>query len=128
MENNKVKRKIKNDILLIAIVLAASLCIFSIFKFSGKKGSFVEVVSNGKVIAKYSLAKDISVTISETSGQENRLVIKKGFAAIDYANCPDKICQKHKKISKTSETIVCLPHKLVLKIVSAEENVDMAGA
>lgn len=128
MENNKVKSKIKNDILLIAIVLAVSLSIFSIFKFSGKKGEVAEVSVDGKVIASYSLSKDTTVTISEKSAQENRLVIENGFAKIDYANCPDKICQKHKKISKTNETIVCLPHKLVIKIVSAEKNVDMVDA
>ena len=126
-KNFKQNKKIRNDIFLVIIIFAISLAIFSIFKFSGKKGEVAEVSVDGKVIASYSLAKDTTVTISEKSGQENRLVIENGFAKIDYATCPDKICQKHKKISKTNETIVCLPHKLVVKIVSEKQGVDMVG-
>jgi hypothetical protein len=50
------------------------------------------------------------------------LVIKDGKAFIQNADCPDKICAEHKPISKTGETIVCLPHKLVIEITENEEN------
>jgi len=33
------------------------------------------------------------------------------------ADCPDKICVKHTNIKNAGETIICLPHKLVIEIV-----------
>jgi hypothetical protein len=36
------------------------------------------------------------------------------------SNCPDKICDGHSKVSYKGETIVCLPHKVVIEIVADE--------
>ena len=38
------------------------------------------------------------------------------------ADCPDRLCVKQKAICKNGETIVCLPHKVVVEIRSQEEN------
>ncbi|MFR4337598.1 MAG: NusG domain II-containing protein [Lachnospira pectinoschiza] len=35
------------------------------------------------------------------------------------ADCPDKLCVKTGMISKTGETIVCLPHRVVVEIIGA---------
>ena len=35
------------------------------------------------------------------------------------ADCPDKLCVKTGRISKTGETIVCLPHRVVVEIIGA---------
>jgi hypothetical protein len=40
------------------------------------------------------------------------------------ADCPDKLCEKTGKISKNGETIVCLPHRVVVEIQGGEGNVD----
>jgi len=32
------------------------------------------------------------------------------------ADCPDRLCVKQRAISKQGETIVCLPHRLIVKI------------
>ena len=53
-----------------------------------------------------------------TNYGKNILVIKNGSAYVSEADCPDKICTAHRAISKTGESIVCLPHKLVLTIES----------
>ena len=37
------------------------------------------------------------------------------------SSCPDLICVRHKAVSETGETIVCLPHKLVIEITGAPE-------
>jgi hypothetical protein len=38
------------------------------------------------------------------------------------ADCPDKLCVQEKAVSKNGETIVCLPHRVVVEITSEEEN------
>ena len=39
-------------------------------------------------------------------------------------NCPDKICVNHAAISKKGETIVCLPHKVVVEVVDENGTQD----
>ena len=38
------------------------------------------------------------------------------------ANCPDKVCIHTGFINKPGQSIVCLPHKINIKIVSDKED------
>ena len=49
-------------------------------------------------------------------------MIRDGYASVEYADCPDGICAAHKPISRSGESIVCLPHKVVITVRSAENN------
>ncbi|MBQ1231614.1 MAG: NusG domain II-containing protein [Clostridia bacterium] len=110
----------KNDILLATgILLLAAIC-FLIFSFSMKEGKYALVTVDGEQVYKHSLNEDDETVIlgaNSSSGEQNVLVIKDGKAFVKSANCPDKICVSHRKISKTGETIVCLPHKVVVSVV-----------
>lgn len=109
------KRKLRNDIFLVAGILLAALLIFIIFKANLKKGNYVKVIVDKEVKYCYNFNKDAEVVIKDGENV-NVLVIENGNAYIKEANCPDKICVGHRKISKTGETIICLPHKLVVEI------------
>ena len=77
---------------------------------------------DGQEVGRWSLADSVNEVIETESGK-NRLVIEGGKASIEEADCPDGICVKQGKISHTGQTIVCLPHKLVIEITGkAEEN------
>lgn len=118
------KRKLRNDILLVAVIFAVALIGFLVFKSTMKTGEYVTVSIDGVEKYRYSLSQNIETDII-TGEDTNRLVVKDGKAYITEANCPDKICVGHRGISKTGETIVCLPHKLVVAVVSAEDEADI---
>ena len=52
----------------------------------------------------------------ETKYGTNVVSVKDKAVFVSNADCPDKICVKHREISRVGETIVCLPHKLVVEI------------
>ena len=56
----------------------------------------------------------------EIPGKEGKciLVIRKGEAYVESAECPNQICVHHSPISHKGETIVCLPNRIVVEIVS----------
>ncbi len=119
------KNKKRNDIILAALILiiaAAGIFFMNIFKTDG---AFAVVKVDGVETARYSLSEntEIVITTGENNEFKNTLVIEDNKAFIKNANCPDKICEEHKAISFKGETIVCLPHKVVIEIV-ADENVD----
>ena len=116
-----INKKLRNDIFLGAALLLLALIGFVVFKLNLKDGACVNVLVNGKVRESYSLSQEIKTVIITEKGN-NTLVIKNGKAYIEEADCPDKICANHRKISKTGETIVCLPHKLVVEITEDEKN------
>ena len=109
------KRKMKNDILLAVIILAVAFVAFFAFFVSLSDGTTVNVVIDGETVASYSLSEDREETF-KTEWGENILVIKNGEAVMKYADCPDGICVAHRAISRSGETVVCLPHRLVIEI------------
>lgn len=110
----------RNDILLFIGVLILGGVIFFAVNTMKHDGGQVDVSIDGKILASYPLDSDDQIDI-EYNGY-NKLVIKDGKAFIAEADCPDKLCTKQRKISKTGETIICLPHKTVISISGAEKS------
>lgn len=61
------------------------------------------------------------IQVEEGNGQYNRIEIKQGVVRVVEANCPDKICVKWSAIRNNGETIVCLPHRMVIKILGGKQ-------
>ena len=115
-QNKKIKKR--NDVILIAAILALAALAALILLLTRTDGDRVIVTVNGDVYESYSLTKDIEVDIrtGENGDQLNRLIIKDGKAHVESATCPDGICAAHKPISHDGESIICLPHKVVITV------------
>lgn len=116
------REKIFKDIIFVMGVLAVSLLIWLAFRYiNGSSGGSVAVVRNGQEEGRYSLLEDNVYIISGETGY-NLLVISGGEAFITDADCPDGLCMKQKAISRKGESIICLPHKLVIQVEAKEES------
>ncbi len=109
---------------LIILITAISLfALFSILLYTNRKEGAVVVVSvDGTQTAVYPLNTDMTVRLEGYDGGYNTLVIRGGQADITDADCADLTCVHQKPISADHETIVCLPHRVVIEIRSNEEN------
>ncbi|MBE5873272.1 MAG: NusG domain II-containing protein [Lachnospiraceae bacterium] len=116
----------KRDVQMALIFVGAALIIAFFMRGFNKPGEMVRIQIDGEVYGTYSLYKDDEIEIRNHYGY-NKLIIKEGLAYMDKADCPDRYCVEHKPISETNETIVCLPHKLVVEIISAEKNDTIDG-
>ena len=116
-------RLFRNDVIfIVALLLVVSALGLCFYLFRGE-GDMVVVTVDGKEFGRYSLAEDVTVEIrTGAQGEElNLLVIKDGQAYVETATCPDGICAGHKPISREGESIVCLPHKVVITVYTTEE-------
>ena len=116
----------KNDVILIVLILLASGFIYAGMRFWQKQNTYenayVEVTVGEELYGRYPLSQDYTEKIDFGDGEYNVLVIKDGQAFVSEASCPDKICVKHSHIHYSAESIACLPHGLIIKIVGGEEN------
>ena len=124
-------RKFRNDLIFITALLLVVILAGLAFLLLRGEGDTVTVTVDGKVFGTYPLSEDLTLDI-RTGGEEqelNRLIIKNGEAFVDTATCPDGICAAHKPISRDGESIVCLPHKVVITVKQAEspEGPDVAA-
>ena len=111
----------KKDVLLIAIFLIIALAGSAILHLTSQTGDIVVVTVDQQEVLRESLSNDQELEVPLTDG-ENVVMIKNGAVSMKEANCPDQICVNHKAISQSGESIVCLPHKVVVEIQTTGEN------
>lgn len=106
------------DLLVILLPLLAAGLLFLLLRPSGA-GQYVLVTVDGAEVGRYPLHEDCTVTIGEAD--YNILEIRDGSAAVTDANCGDHTCVRTGQIRRAGETIICLPHRLVVKIIGGGE-------
>lgn len=89
-------------------------------------GGYVSVQVDGEVLMELPLNEDTELVLGEGE-HTNTLVIRDGTAWVAEASCPDQVCVRQGAIRYEGESIVCLPHKLVIAIEGGEEN-DVDGS
>ena len=109
------KKRIRNDILLAVFVLVLAVALIIAYRAFSKSGTYAAVIIDGKVTATYPLSENAEHVI-ETKHGRNVLSIKDGKASVTDADCPDLVCVGHRAVSDAGESIVCLPHRLVIEI------------
>ncbi|MDY3006218.1 NusG domain II-containing protein [Anaerococcus porci] len=116
----KIKRR--DLIVIVSLLLLSILMAFFVQRFkSNVNGDYLLVELNGKEYGKYPLDKDKTFKIEIGNGKYNVVEIKDGKVNMKEANCRDLICTHMPAISKGGETIVCLPHRLILEIIEEDD-------
>lgn len=117
--NDKIR--LKRDIILVLVMLAVAMMALLIINYCVKKeGTYAVVKVDGQELYKLELDKDTTIDVAGYQGGLNRIEVKAGKVSMTEADCPDELCVKTGKISRTGETIVCLPHRVVIEIKSTQ--------
>ncbi len=117
------KKFLKNDLILIFSIIVISLLSVTIILITSKQGNYVTIEQNGTITAVLQINKNQKYNIyNEDNEIENTILIENGQVSMIYANCPDKICEKHKAIKNNNESIICLPNKVIVTVTNNLEN------
>ena len=114
----------KWDLILIAVILVVIVSSFAVVELTKEPGAYVVVKVDGQEQGKYYLNENGEY---ELNGGTNILRIEDGRAYLLDASCPDKLCVNQGAITRTGETITCLPNKLTVTVYGAEEEVDIVA-
>ena len=116
-----MKRK---DWILIAAVLTAALLLAAVFYIKthllpNKDPAVVTVTIDGELYGAFALSEDREEDIDTQYGH-NHLSIRDGSAQVTEADCPDGLCMHQGRISRNGEMNVCLPHRLIVEVISED--------
>ena len=111
----------RNDVLLIAVLTALGGALALFLWFTRQTGGYVSVQVDGKPLMELPLNENTRVVLGE-GGHTNILVIEDGTAQVVEASCPDQVCVRQGAVRYAGESIVCLPHRLVVTVVGGQEN------
>ena len=110
----------RNDLLLLLLLLlVAAGSYFCLYSTPSGTAEQITVTIDGKLQGTYALDKEQTLKLQGKNGY-NLLQIKNHTAAITAADCPNQLCLQEKKIVLAGESIVCVPHKLVITGISKQ--------
>ncbi len=121
------KNKIRNDVILAAVIVIIAVAGLLFINGTKVKGNRVVVKINGVETQSYSLSENTEFKIETGKNNENInvVVIENGKVRVTDADCPDGICKDYRPISYVGQTIVCLPHKVVIEIIGDDTDMDL---
>ena len=113
MKNNiaflRSVRIITASLILICTVLTVISCA------PKEVGNIASVTIDGEQVGEYPMSVDASYTLN---GGTNVLTIEDGKAYMSYSTCAGHDCEKWGKVQYVNQSIICLPNKIIITIVS----------
>ena len=116
-------KKRKKDLIFIFSILIFAVFLLLLHRVYGNaqdEADVVKITVNQKLYGTYDLNKNQTITIQNDLGI-NTIQIQNKDVWMEEADCPDGYCKEQGHISKNKQTIVCLPHKLVVEISDVSE-------
>jgi len=101
------------------LVLSGALALFLLL--TRQEGGTARVQVDGETVMELPLSEDTRTVLGE-DGHSNTLVVENGAARVVEADCPDQVCVRHGAVRYAGESIVCLPHRLIVTIEGGAEN------
>lgn len=114
-------------IIIVFVIILSSVGAFTYMKLIKSNHHIAQIKQDGKIIKTIDLdkvTKTQEIKVPYGSDHFNTITIEPGRIKITDADCPDKLCVKTGWISEPGQTIVCLPHKLIIVIQGGTKNVD----
>lgn len=109
----------KGDVIIIlmvalGVVLGAA---YTLFRGSDDLNKTIVITQDHKVIHQIKISPQYKKTLMIQWGDySNEVHIENGQVWIEDANCNNQVCVYEKAISRVGQSIVCLPHKLIIEI------------
>lgn len=112
--------KAMDYVLMVGVLLiAGGVLVYNTMNFGPPMTASAQVILrvDGEIVDRYPLMEDGTYLIDDLEdGHYNELQIKDQVVSMVDANCHDQICVRTRAISKSGQSIVCLPHRVVIEI------------
>ena len=108
----------KADIVLLIIILVVGIPLSVLSLTEGIGGDKVRISLDGEIYGVYPLGEDREIDVTE-DGHTNHITIKDGQVSMSYSTCLNQVCVNTGAISETKDSIVCLPNRVVVEIISS---------
>ena len=104
---------------------AAGVVIWLVMLNVPRTDPVAEIYQNGVLLKTLPLSDDGEFSVECENGY-NIVKVENGTVRVSEADCPDKVCVHTGAISGGAVPIVCLPHRLEIRVVNGNDSVDAA--
>lgn len=113
----------KNDYILIGIIFIVLLIVCVALEYTKEKGTNATVYYKNEPVLTIPLNTEI--TTYEVTGENGivKIVAGNGKIKVEEENSPLHLCSKQGWVDSSTQTIVCLPNKIIIQI-EAQKKLD----
>ena len=117
------------DVVLVLCVVALSALLIAQGVAGAGDASRLEIriTANGREVLRLPADEDADELAVEGYQGDSYLEVRDGRVRMVDSACPDKLCVKTGWISSPGESIVCLPNRVVIEIVSGDGGPDVVN-
>ncbi|AZR72603.1 hypothetical protein BBF96_03895 [Anoxybacter fermentans] len=116
------------DKILILVILLVAVGLYAFYQFQSPDGSGKKIIIevDGVVVKTFDLPQEelVEYKVEIDEYNYNLIQIFKNRVRVAEATCPEQIDVLQGWIEKPGEMLVCLPHKLIVKIVGEDIESD----
>lgn len=117
-------RRKADRILIAAVTAAAGLAALFFYGRNAAPAAYAVIEQDGEERMRLPLSEEREVRV-EGNGGYNIVCVQEQTVSVSDADCPDQICVHQGRISGAGQSIVCLPHRLVVRLEKeGEDGVD----
>ena len=117
LKNSLIKTKIIKKADIVLFLLIVGLAVGLILGGGKDTGDTVAIYWQGSLYGRYALDRDQRIEIRDPNGELlNLIVIEGGLVRMEEADCPGGDCLRQGSKRIVGQTIVCLPHQLLITI------------
>ena len=115
----------KGDFVIFAVILIiATICLIPFINTQADQ-LICEISQDNKIIHKIILNKGYKDKITvETENGKNIIHIENNSVWFDYSDCPDQECIHTGKLTHAGQIAVCLPNKVIIKLIGQQNQID----
>ena len=113
----------KGDLLAVVATLLLAAAVFFLFlpRESGAP-AVAEIYLDGQLI--YQLPLDTPAEVEVSGDYHNTVTVRDGKISVTASDCPGEDCVHSGAVGTSGRSIVCLPNRLEIRVVSAPGDVD----
>lgn len=115
-KDGKYKDFFKKGDIVIALIVVVLVVLTLVFAF-GKDATEAEIYIDGQLKYRLNLSEDTTLELLD-----GKMIVKVsgGKISVAQSNCAEQLCVHSSAIDKDGGMIVCLPNKVVIKVVARE--------
>lgn len=110
----------KKDIVLCISIIIISLVIYIMYNLQPQNASKVVVYYENSIVLEADLNINSEYTVKGYNGDVS-IIVKDNKVKVSDEISPYHLCSRQGYISKSYETIICLPNKIVINIENSDE-------
>ena len=114
------------DFIIIILVLIIAASIFGAYLIPSDKNDklIAQITQNGNLIKEIDL-NTLTDTLTINIGDDTaKIIAQKGRIKFEESNCPDKICVNTGWLTKSGQSAICLPNRIIIKVIGQKSDID----